>query len=164
MPSTTEKFALIVALEGEAKPRSIEVPRSAQAGAILEAIKAETGRSDIAHLLREDTDEPIIATDALAESLASNFSLIHAASPGKIEVKFLYDNQSTSNSFGPSATMRALVTWAISDEGFALIGEPAEFQVKADGKIVPPDQHLGQLTKGDKAITLTLVHNIKPQG
>lgn len=164
MPSTTEKFALIVALEGEAKPRSIEVPHNAAAGAILEIIKAETGRSDIAELLHEDTDETIIATDALAESLASNFSLIHAATPGKIETTFLYDNRSVSHSFSPSATMRTLVTWAISDEGFELIGEPAEFQIKADGKIVPPDVHLGQLTKGDKSISLTLVHNIKPQG
>ena len=39
-----------------------------------------------------------------------------------------------------------------------------DFQLKHDGKVLPPDSHLGQAAHGAKSIVLDLVFKVKPQG
>ena len=48
--------------------------------------------------------------------------------------------------------------------GCARSADANQFQVKLGGKILPPESHLGQVARGEKAITMILVQNVKPQG
>ena len=48
--------------------------------------------------------------------------------------------------------------------GTFLFEDPSDFQLKHDGKVLPPDSHLGQAAHGEKSIVLDLVFKVKPQG
>jgi hypothetical protein len=52
--------------------------------------------------------------------------------------------------------------WAVGK--LAPTEDPSDFQLKHDGKVLPPDTHLGQATHGEKSIVLDLVFKVKPQG
>jgi hypothetical protein len=161
-PAETHNFVLVV--EGQRKPLSIDAPVDASAVALLSSVRALTGREDLTELLWEDIDEAIHEEERLVTRLEEDFRLLHATSGGSIQVIVRYENQEKAQRFRPSTTLRRVISWAISPEGFNLIGQPSEFQIKFEGRVVPPDTHVGQLGRCEKAINLLLVHNIKPQG
>lgn len=57
-----------------------------------------------------------------------------------------------------------MTEWAIGKHGLALQGDPSDFQIKHDGKVLAPGSHLGQAAHGKKSVVLDLVFKIKPQG
>jgi hypothetical protein len=152
------------AVEGELKPLAIQAPHDATVSHLLALIVAHLDREDLVEILFEDEDEPIAGDTLLAELLAGEFRLIHVASRGRIDVVLHHNGRKIEREFRPNATIRRVITWAISPRGFDLVGEPAEFQIKLDARPLSPDLHLGQVVRCGHKLDAKLVHNIKPQG
>ncbi|GGJ59807.1 MULTISPECIES: hypothetical protein [Sphingopyxis] len=157
-------FSLILTVQGMAKPIELAVPDDADVAHILARIREETGRTDIEELAFEDADEPLADAATIIEDLRREFRVLHASTRQRIKVRLSYEGQSHERAFRPNATIRRVIRWAISPEAFGLEGKPAQFQVKVDGRVVPPDTHLGQAAHGSCALEGVLVHNVKPQG
>lgn len=161
---TISETELVYALAGEAQPRSIRVHDNASNADILNHIVKAHDLEGPYQLFWEDEAEPLDDKDSVLTRLKTDFRQIQVAKPGFIEVTFSYNNRTATNGFRPNTTVRKLIEWAVSEEGLALLCDPSQFQVKLGGKILPPESHLGQVARGEKAITLTLVQNVKPQG
>jgi hypothetical protein len=62
-----------------------------------------------------------------------------------------------------------VIEWAIGAGGVQSCGKPldgtiADYQLKHDSDVLSPDDHLGQVVRGQKAVRLSLVFKVKPQG
>lgn len=161
---TISETELVYALAGEAQPRSIRVPDDASNADILHRIIKANHLEGPYRLYWEDEAEPLGEQESVLARLKTDFRQIQVAKPGFIEVTFTYNNSTATNNFRPNTTVRKLIEWAVSEEGLGLLCDANQFQVKLGGKILPPESHLGQVAHGERAITLTLVQNVKPQG
>ena len=162
--STLEIFEVVYALEGHSKPHAIGVPSSASNIEVLALIVDKHGLNAPVHLFWEDEEEPLDEAILLLERLRDDFRQVHVAKAGKVGVSVTYNARTVDHKFRPNATIRRVIVWAISDKGLDLVGKPADFQIKFEGKVVPPETHIGQLATCDQSLALTLVANIKPQG
>lgn len=162
--SNIEMIEIVYALEGSPKPHEIGVPAGASNPEVLALIVAKHALAEPMDLYWEDEDEPLAETILLLERLRDDFRQVHVARPGKIDVDITYNHRTVHHRFRPNATIRRVIVWAISDAGLDLVGKPADFQIKFEGKVVPPETHLGQLAACEQSIALSLVANIKPQG
>jgi hypothetical protein len=158
--STVTSYNLILAIQGMAKPIELEVPETATAADILASIRERTGREDLVELAYEAVDDG----DRVVESLRREFRVLHAATRQRVMVILKYEGQRRERIFRPNATIRRVIRWAISEEGFNLEGKPAEFQIKLGDRVLPPDMHVGQAAGGACELSAALVHNVKPQG
>jgi hypothetical protein len=52
----------------------------------------------------------------------------------------------------------------VSEDGFDLLEGPSKFVLKLGDRVLEPELHLGQLTRGERAIEFILVHGRKIQG
>lgn len=165
MATITEKTAeLVFALEGEREPKSIVLKASETDEGLLARLREEYKRDDLEEICLEDDDNPIDLADLIRALLSGEFRLVHVGAKGKIKVSVTYNNKEMEHAFRPSATMRRVIKWAISPKAFELDGEPSDFQLKLGDEILPPDTHVGQLTKGRHPVRLALVFKVKPQG
>ena len=161
---TITETELVYALAGETQPRTIRVPEDASNADILHLIVKANSLEGSYRLFWEDEAEPLDDQESVLTRLKNDFRQIQVAKPGFIEVTFTYNNRTATNDFRPNTTVRKLVEWAVSEAGLALLCDANQFQVKLGGKILPPESHLGQVARGEKAITMILVQNVKPQG
>jgi hypothetical protein len=160
----SETLEIVFIVEGEPTPRSAKLPGALAVGEVIVHLQGELGGTDLEELSLEDAEAALIAEQLLAEVLAGEFKVLHLSRKGAVEVTVTYNGRSVSKPFRPNATIRKITRWAISPEGLKLEGDAADFQLKLGADILPPDQHLGQITKGAKAVSLTLVFKVKPQG
>lgn len=162
---TTDKTAEVVfALEGESKPRSLVLPIDATVSDFLKKLTEDIGRADLTEVLVEDGTASLAPDQSLLEATGDAFKLLHVSTPGEISVTVACNGRNAERSFSPSTTLLRIIAWAISGEGLTLEGETSDFQLKRDEEILGPDQHLGQVARGKKAIALSLVFKVKPQG
>lgn len=155
---------ILFAVEGERNPRNLSAPRDSTITEFVALVVRETGRGELVEVLVEDEDEPIAGERRIHELLEVGFKLIHVASKGHIKVKVDYATRAVEREFKPSATMERIIKWAISPKELNLEGGPEDFQLKDGNEVLPADAHLGQVAKGHKHVTLTLVFKVKPQG
>lgn len=161
---TAAGFDLVYALEGLAKAQSITVSANASNADILALIAARHTLAEPFQLYWEDDDEALSESDTVIDRLKGDFRQINVARARKIDIAISYNGKAAKRPFRPNATIRRVIVWAISNEGLDLVGKPNEFQIKYEGKVIPPETHLGQLAKCDDTLEFVLVANIKPQG
>lgn len=155
---------VIYAIEGRAEHFAATVSTRATV-AEFGLIGAKAGEmSGETEVFLEDAEDPLGPELVLIDQLSANFAPIHVARPGKIATTVHYNDQEIERAFRPSATVAKVTVWAIGPDGFKLSGSPADFQLKLEGHVLMPDQHLGQVAHGQKKLTLDLVFKIKPQG
>jgi hypothetical protein len=162
--STAHSYNLVLAIQDVPKPIELDVPETATVADILEAVRKKTGRDDLVELAFEDDDESLDDKDQVIDSIRREFRVLHASTRQRVNVTLKYEGQSRQSIFRPNTTIRRVIKWAISDEGFSLEGKPAEFQIKVEDRILPPDSHVGQAANGKSELSGVLVHNVKPQG
>jgi hypothetical protein len=155
---------VVFALEGERNPRSLKTHPDSSVTEFIALVVKDTGREEFVEVLIEDEDGVVPGEKPIRELFVAGFKLIHVATKGEIKVTIQYSTRSVSRDFRPSATMEKIIRWAISPEELNLEGGPEDFQLKDGNDVLPADVHLGQLTKGHKHVTLTLVFKVKPQG
>jgi hypothetical protein len=90
------------------------------------------------------------------------FKVLHIGKRGKVKVHVTFGRETVDEDFRPAATMRKVTRWAIAALG--LEGEVADFQLKLDDEVLPPETHVGQVARGAKVLRLSLVMKVKPQG
>lgn len=159
-----DKFEIVFAIEGDAKPHAINVAADATAASVLALIIAEHGIRENVALYWEDDDAPLEPASRPVARLQEDFRQLHVSRNGKITVTIAYNGKTKSHKFRPGSTIRNVIKWAISEDGFGLVGKPVEFQIKFNGKVIPPATHVGQLARADCEIAVDLVANVKPQG
>jgi hypothetical protein len=150
------------AVEGDRKPQIVDIRREATVGAFLDLVIERTGRPDLEEVAIEDAEEILACEVALEEVLVGAFKVLHVAKPGRVKVFVTFNSRTLEEAFRPSASMRKVTRWAIS--AFELEGEPADFQLKHNGEVLPPETHVGQASGGHKELRLDLVMKVKPQG
>lgn len=155
---------LVFILEGEPEPKSILIEKAEPLEALLGRLNQVHGRDDLEELCLEDEDEALDLERLLAMLQSGEFRLVHVGAKGKIKVVVTYNNREVEHAFRPSATLRRVIKWAISDKALNLDGEPTDFQLKLGEEILPPDTHVGQLSKRREPVRLSLVFKVKPQG
>ncbi len=131
---------------------------------ILARIKERHADAEITELLIEDEDEAVAADDRIVERVDREFKLVHASRGGKIKVVIHYEHEKRDRAFGPNATVRRIRRWAVSDKGFDLTEPAAKFVLKLGERVLEPELHLGQISRGERTVELTLVHGRKIQG
>ena len=159
VPSET---SITYAVEGLPDHHEVPVPNSATAAEILALIKSRHPDIEIVELLVED-EEKVCGND-IVERVEVEFKLLHAARGGTIHVKVKYETTQKEKGFKPSATVRSIIEWAVSKDGFDLLEGPAKFVLKLQDRVLEPELHLGQLTHGSREVEFTLVHGRKIQG
>lgn len=167
MPDTLEdvqKVEILFAVEGHGRHFGVHVGPNVTVGEFLAAAAADVGAVELVEVFAEDSDEPLAHSLLLFEQLPASFAPLHVATCGTIKTTVEYNNRKVQREFRPSATIARIIKWAIGPEGLNLEGKPADYQIKHDGKIVPPTTHLGQISQGEKAVRLHLVFKVKPQG
>jgi len=163
-PNTPRTSTIAYAVESLPDHHEIRVVVGATPSQILEAIKTRHPAVEIDELLLEDEDEPLRDDARVVERVEEEFKLIHAARHGHIAVTVVYDNDQRRREFRPSATVRRILRWAVSEKGFDLVDPPAKFVLKMGERTLEPELHLGQITRGAREIVLQLVHTRKVQG
>lgn len=167
MPDTvqdTQKVEILFAAEGHVHHFGVNVGPHITVGEFLAAAAAESGMVELVEVFVEDSDEPLASALLLVEQLPASFAPLHVGTRGTIKTTVEYNNRKVVREFRPSATIARIIRWAIGPEGLNLEGNPADFQIKHGGKVVPPTTHLGQISRGEKAVHLHLVFKVKPQG
>lgn len=161
-PAGQAKLDVLYNVEGERKPRSGLFEADATVGDLLGSVRASLGQDDLADVYLEDEAQPLAATALLSSFDVANGRLFHIARPGEVAVEVVFNAQHVTDGFRPSATMDAVIRWAVA--GLGLEGSSADFQLKHGEDVLAPRDHVGQVAKGQKAIRLHLVMKIKPQG
>ena len=161
--SQEEQVEIIYAVEGLRDPQSTRVPRNTKVGEFALMVAKLHGDTELVEVLVEDSENSLgheaVLVDVLAESMA------HVAKKdSKIKVLVEHNGKTISRDFGPSATIRTVLVWAVSPQGFNLEGKVTDFQLKYEGEVQPDDRHIGQIARGQKELSLVLVYRVKPQG
>jgi len=159
-----QELEVVFALEGERNPRTLKTHPDSSVTEFVAMVVKETGRQDYVEVLIEDEEVTVAGDRRVRELFEVDFKLIHVATKGDIKVTVQYSTRSVSRDFRPSITMERIIRWAISPKELSLEGGPEDFQLKDGNDVLPGDVHLGQVAKGHKHITLTLVFKVKPQG
>jgi hypothetical protein len=159
-----DRVEILFAVEGHRQHFSVEIgPRVTVIEFASLAAKAG-GLEEPVEIFLEDAEQALTADLVLLEHLAAEFAPLHVARPGEIETTVDFNGRDAKRKFKANATIIKIIAWAISPEALNLEGTPSDFQLKFDGEVLPPDLHLGQVARGKKAISLSLVFKVKPQG
>ena len=153
---TSQDLEGVFALEGERNPRSLKAHPDSSVADFIALVVKDTGREEFVEVLIEDEEVVVPGEKPIRELFEADFKLIHVATKGAIKATVQYRTRAVSHHFRPS--------WAISPKELNLEGGPEDFQLKDGNDVLPADVHLGQVAKGHKHVTLTLVFKVKPQG
>jgi hypothetical protein len=159
-----EMLEIVFAVEGHQRPFTAPItPKTT----VVEFAKvaAQAGQIEGAvEVFLEDGEHPLLADLVLVGNLSERFAPLHVARPGLIKVFVEYNGRRVERAFRPSATIARITEWAIGKNELNLEGGPADYQLKHNGQVLSPDQHLGQVAGGHKTVELHLVFKVKPQG
>lgn len=159
-----EKTEIIFAIEGHDKHFAADIG-STTTVIDFAKIAATIGRDvELIEVFIEDEEDPLAGHLVLIECLSERFAPVHVAKPGRIKTTVEYNGRHVERPFRPSTTIARVIEWAIGKTALDLEGNPSDYQLKHKGQVLSADQHLGQVTHGHKAIELSLVFKIKPQG
>jgi hypothetical protein len=159
----TERIAVVFAAEGQAGHHDAEIGPTTTVKEFIDIAVTKTGIEGLLEVYVEDAEEPLGHELILIEHLSIEFAPLHVAKPGKIATTVRYQgNRHVEHEFRPAATIAKVTKWAVGK--LAPTEDPSDFQLKHDGKVLPPDSHLGQAAHGAKSIVLDLVFKVKPQG
>jgi len=161
---TSQDLEGVFALEGERNPRSLKAHPDSSVADFIALVVKDTGREEFVEVLIEDEEVVVPGEKPIRELFEADFKLIHVATKGAIKATVQYRTRAVSHHFRPNATMEKIIRWAISPKELNLEGGPEDFQLKDGNDVLPADVHLGQVAKGHKHVTLTLVFKVKPQG
>lgn len=164
MSEVMEKLEVVFAIEGHNGHFSAEIGPETT---VIEFAKiaARVGRIDeTVEVFLEDADHPLEPHLPLVERLSTRFAPLHVARHGFITAIIHYNKRRVERDFRPATTVARIIGWAISPEALNLEGGIADYQLKHKGKVLSPDDHLGQMAEGQKSVELDLVFKIKPQG
>ncbi len=159
-----QRLDVVFAAEGHAGHHSSEIGRTTTVREFLDIAVTKTGIEGLLEVYVENAEEPLGHDLILMEHLSVEFAPIHVAKPGKIETTVRYQNRRVEWAFRPAATIERVTEWAVGKDGLDLQGDPNDYQIKHDGKVLAPGSHLGQAAHGKKSLVLDLVFKIKPQG
>lgn len=159
-----ERLDVLFAAEGHPGHHSAEIGRTTTVREFLDLAVTKTGIEGLLEVYVENAEEPLGHDLILVEHLAIEFAPIHVAKPGKIATTVRYQNRHVERAFRPAATIERVTEWAVGKDGLDLQGDPSDYQIKHDGKVLAPGSHLGQVAQGKKSVVLDLVFKIKPQG
>jgi hypothetical protein len=155
---------VLFAVEGHRRHFSTKIGHRATVIEFAAVASKASGMHEPLEVFLEDSEQALAGDLVLLEQLAAEFAPLHVAQPGEIEVTIDFNGRDARRKFRPSATMNKIITWAISPKALNLEGVASDYQLKFDGTVLPPDLHLGQVAHGEKAICLSLVFKVKPQG
>jgi len=158
-----ERLAVVFAVEGQPGHHDVDVGSGTTVKEFIDIVVSKTGIEGLLEVYVEDAEEPLHHDLVLIEHLSIEFAPLHVAKLGKIETTVRYQgSRHVEREFRPAATIDKVTKWAVKQ--LAPTEDPSDFQLKHDGKVLPPDSHLGQAAHGQKAIVLDLVFKVKPQG
>ena len=158
-----ERLAVVFAVEGQPGHHDVDVGSGTTVKEFIDIVVSKTGIEGLHEVFVEDAQEPLHHDLVLIEHLSMEFAPLHVAKPGKIETTVRYQgSRHVEHAFRPAATIAKVTRWAVKE--LAPTEDPSDFQLKHDGKMLPPDSHLGQAAHREKSIVLDLVFKIKPQG
>jgi hypothetical protein len=157
-----ECVAVVFAAEGQVGHHDAEIGPTTTVKEFIDIAVTKTGIEELLEVYLEDADEPLGHELILVEHLSVEFAPLHVAKPGKIATTVRYQGRQVEHPFRPAATIAKVTKWAVGK--LAPTEDPSDFQLKHDGKVLPPDSHLGQAAHGEKSIVLDLVFKVKPQG
>jgi hypothetical protein len=168
-PEVIEKIEILFAIEGRPRHFSADAHPKMTIAEFAKLAAKEGQIEEAVDIFLEDAEAPLEGHLILIEQLPTRFAPLHVARPGKITVTVEYQGQPTEHVFQPSVTIARVIEWAIGPGGVGSNGKPlegtvADYQMKHDGEVVSPDDHLGQVARGKKAVNLALVFKVKPQG
>jgi hypothetical protein len=159
----TERLVVVFAAEGQVGHHEAEVGPTTTVKEFINIAVSKTGIEELVEVYVEDGEEPLQHDLLLLEHLSIEFAPLHIAKAGKIETTVRYQgSRHVERAFRPSATIDKVTKWAVHE--LAPTEDPTDFQLKHDGKVLPPDSHLGQAAHGQKSVVLDLVFKVKPQG
>jgi hypothetical protein len=159
----TERLVVLFGAEGQVGHHEVEIDRTATVKEFLDIAVSKTGIEGLLEVYVEDAEEPLHYDLVLIQHLSVEFAPLHVAKPGKIATTVRYQgSRHVVHPFRPAATIAKVTKWAVGK--LAPTEDPSDFQLKHDGKVLPPDSHLGQASHGEKSIVLDLVFKVKPQG
>lgn len=159
-----QRLDVLFAAEGHAGHHNAEIGRTTTVREFIDIAITKTGVEGLLEVYVENAEEPLGHDLILVEHLSIEFAPIHVARPGKIETTVRYQNRHVERAFRPAATIERVTEWAVGKHGLDLQGDPSDYQIKHDGKVLAPGSHLGQTAHGKKSVVLDLVFKIKPQG
>jgi hypothetical protein len=157
-----ECVAVVFAAEGQVGHHDAEIGPTTTVKEFIDIAVTKTGIEGLLEVYVEDAEEPLGHELILVEHLSVEFAPLHVAKPGKIATTVRYQGRHVEHPFRPAATIAKVTKWAVGK--LAPTEDPSDFQLKHDGKVLPPDSHLGQAAHGEKSIVLDLVFKVKPQG
>ena len=158
-----ECVAVVFAAEGQVEYHDAEIGPTTTVKEFIDIAVTKTGIEGLLEVYVEDTEEPLSHELILVEHLSVEFAPLHVAKPGKIATMVRYQGgRHVEHPFRPAAAIAKVTKWAVGK--LVPTEDPSDFQLKHDGKVLPPDSHLGQAAHGEKSIVLDLVFKVKPQG
>jgi hypothetical protein len=158
-----ERVAVVFAAEGQVEHHDAEISPTTTVKEFIDIAATKAGIEGLLEVYVEDAEEPLGHELILVEHLSFEFAPLHVAKPGKIATMVRYQGgRHVEHPFRPAATIGRVTKWAVGK--LAPTEDPSDFQLKHDGKVLPPDSHLGQAAHGEKSIVLDLVFKLKPQG
>ncbi len=160
-PDSKELVEILFAQEGHRDPKVDKVGSKVTVSDFLKHVTQ--GDPAEFEFSSEDANEPI-GNDLLIGDVArrGGQAVFHVSRRGLIAVHVTFNGRVISKDFRPNVTMNTIVIWAMRE--LRLDGVPSDYQLKYRDQLLPPGDHLGQITHGAKEIKLTLVMKIKPQG
>lgn len=161
---TIENIEIFFAVEGHAAHRKAQVHPAITVREFVEITKTTAGVAELVAVYLEDAQDPLGDELVVAEQLTIEFAPLHVATHGKIKTTVRYQSKEIHREFSPATRIETVTRWAAGPHGFKLQGDPSDYQLKHDGHILSPDDHLGQVAHGKKHVTLELVFKEKPQG
>ena len=159
-----QRSPVAVAVDGLPDMHEIQLHTAATAAELLEAVKKIHPELGLAEVLVEDEEDVVGGEVRIVERIRLDFKAVHVTRGGHVHVTVSYDGKSHARDFRPSATVRTVIVWAISDAAFDLLDPPGKFVMKMGDLPLEPELHLGQVRAGAHHLALTLVHARKPQG
>jgi hypothetical protein len=157
-----ECVAVVFSAEGQVGHHDAEIGPTTSVKEFIDIAVTKTGIEGLLEVYVEDAEEPLGHELILVEHLSVDFAPLHVAKPGNIATTVRYQRRHVEHPFRPAATIAKVTKWAVGL--LAPTEDPSDFQLKHDGKVLPPDSHLGQAVRGEKSIVLDLVFKVKPQG
>jgi hypothetical protein len=161
---TIENVEIFFAVEGHAAHHQAQVHPAITVREFVEIAKTTAGIAELVALYVEDAQDPLADELIVVEQLMVEFTPLHVATRGKIKTKVRYQSKEIEREFSPATRIETVTRWAAGPHGFNLQGDPSDFQLKHNGHVVAPDDHLGQVAGDKKHVTLELVFKEKPQG
>jgi hypothetical protein len=138
-----DRLDVLFAAEGHHGHHSAAISPTNTVREFIEIAILKTGIEGLLEAYVENGDEPLGHDLLLVEHLSIEFAPLHVAKPGMIETIVRYQGRQVERGFRPAATIEKVTDWAV--EKLGLTEDPDDFQLKHNGKVLPPDAHLGQV-------------------